>query len=674
MNDPFRTFDDLREAYLRYLDSPFRLRYPALMEERRRLLDQDRQLYREPLFEPIVPYETSDAKIDAACAEVGTTADVAEYIATSGLFPAGRKLFRHQLDAWKASRDGEAVVVTTGTGSGKTECYLLPVFAHLVEESARWGAPEPRSSAALWWSHRGQRRIPQRLHDAGRTKALRALFLYPLNALIEDQLARIRSACDSEPARQWLDARRSGNRLWFGRYTGMTPVSGRATDSKRNELRRRLREMQNEWHQARRSADTSGSDDILAYFQDPEGSEMWSRWDMQEAPPDILITNYSMLNIMLMRSLEASIFDQTKHWLQADRENKFHLVVDELHTYRGTPGTEVGYLLRTFLYRLGLTPDSPQLRIISTSASIDADDPASLEYLEQFFGRDRGSFRIIDGTRATFPSSGRRPAAGAFRALAAALDTDDLGQGVVELARAIGVQISGRTPQLQLGDLLAKSGVLEQVREAASTEPFTASGLASAVFGADPEAEEGAPRPHTQPCRGPRGARGRGGGAPAAQSALLLPQYGTALGLRRSELLGPVGHDSVRITSTGGPDLHGAAPAVQLLPEARPRAPVLPTLRGRIPRGISRPRSRRKQRLVPVAGLPEPRAGTGPRRIPRSQPWGVPGVLACAGKTLGAAEPDQASVVDVDAGKGEGFRVAAGDSRSRRWTGCAEPG
>ena len=492
MNDPFRTFDDLREAYLRYLDSPFRLRYPALMEERRRLLDQDRQLYREPLFEPIVPYETSRATIHAACAEVGTTAGVADYIATSGLFPEDRKLFRHQLDAWKASRNGEAVVVTTGTGSGKTECYLLPVFAHLVEESARWGAPLPRPPSALWWSRRGQTRIAQRSHDAGRTKAVRALFLYPLNALIEDQLARIRRACDSEQARIWLDARRDGNRLWFGRYTGMTPVSGRLTDAKRAELRRRLSEVEKEWNQAQRSAATSGADDILPYFQDPDGSEMWSRWDMQEAPPDILITNYSMLNIMLMRSLETPIFKQTKEWLETDRENKFHLVVDELHTYRGTPGTEVGYLLRTLLYRLGLTPDSPQLRIISTSASIDADDPASLEYLEQFFGRDRRSFRIIDGTPATFPGGGKRPAAGAFAAFAAALDADDLEQGVVALARGIGVQTTGPTPQLRLGEVLARSGVLEHVREAASAEPFTARDLGSAVFGADPEAAEGA--------------------------------------------------------------------------------------------------------------------------------------------------------------------------------------
>ena len=493
MNDPFRTFNDLREAYLRYLDSPFRLRYPALMEERRRLLDQDRQLYREPLFEPIVPYETSKSTIHAACAEVGSTADVADYIATSGLFPADRELFRHQLDAWKGSRNGEAVVVTTGTGSGKTECYLLPVFAHLIEESARWGAPSPRTPDAAWWRRRGQSRIAQRKHDTGRTKALRALFLYPLNALIEDQLARIRRACDSVEGRRWLDTRRAGNRLWFGRYTSLTPVSGRATNARRSELKNRLNEMDREWHQAKRSAAASGSDDVLAYFQDPDGSEMWSRWDMQEAPPDILITNYSMLNIMLMRSLESPIFKETKEWLEADRErNKFHLVVDELHTYRGTPGTEVGYLLRTLLYRLGLTPDSPQLRIISTSASIDADDPASLKYLEEFFGRDRDSFRIIDGTLTKFRSRGNGPAAGAFAALAAALDRGELNEGVNALADALGVATSAPTPKLRLGDVLAQSGMLERVREAAAGEPFTAARLASTVFGGDSDAADGA--------------------------------------------------------------------------------------------------------------------------------------------------------------------------------------
>ena len=494
MNDPFRTFNELREAYLRYLDSPFRLRYSALMEERRRLLDQDRQLYREPLFEPIVPYESSKLTVRAAGGQVGASPDVADYMASGGLFPSGRELFQHQLDAWRASRNGEAVVVTTGTGSGKTECYLLPVFAYLVEESARWGAPSQCPTRALWWNHLRQQRIPQRSHDTGRAKALRALFLYPLNALIEDQLGRIRRACDSVQGRGWLDGQRHGNRFWFGRYTGSTPVSGPPDNSsKRQELKRRLTEMESEWARALDSAASSGNDEILSYFQNPRGSEMWSRWDMQDDPPDILITNYSMLNIMLMRSLEGAIFDQTRQWLAADRErNLFHLVVDELHSYRGTPGTEVGYLLRALLHRLDLTPDSPQLRLIATSASIEANDPGSLHYLEQFFGRDPSSFSIIDGNQATFPHGGTAPAAAAFSAFAQSLAGDDLEGAVADLVATTGVSTSKPTSEQRLGEVLAATGVLERVRQAGSSEPFTADRLASSIFGADPDASRGA--------------------------------------------------------------------------------------------------------------------------------------------------------------------------------------
>ena len=108
-----------------------------------------------------------------------------------------------------------------------------------------------------------------------------------------------------------------------------------------SELRRRLREMDQDWQGAVRSAATRNDPRVLTFFQDPDGPEMWSRWDMQDDPPDILITNYSMLNIMLMRNVENNIFDSTRQWLQNDRGNLFHLVIDELHTYRGTPGTEV---------------------------------------------------------------------------------------------------------------------------------------------------------------------------------------------------------------------------------------------------------------------------------------------------------------------------------------------
>ena len=121
---------------------------------------------------------------------------------------------------------------------------------------------------------------------------------------------------------------------------------------------------------------------------------MWSRWDMQKTPPDILITNYSMLNIMLMRSIEKPIFDQTRDWLESDPCRNtdhplhvFHLIVDELHSYRGTPGTEVAYIIRLVYDRLGLTPDSRQLRILTTSASLDDTDDGR-NFLREFFGRD----------------------------------------------------------------------------------------------------------------------------------------------------------------------------------------------------------------------------------------------------------------------------------------------
>lgn len=483
MDDPFKTFEEIRSAYLRYLDSPFRLRYDALMDERRVLLDQDRQLYRLPLFEPIVPYESSGLSILDAATRLGVAVEAAEFI-SRGLFPADRNLYQHQYDAWEASRQGQAVVVTTGTNSGKTETYLIPVLAQLVEESERW--PVPSHPGQPWWSTSGARNAQRGHEPVGRHPAMRALFLYPLNALIEDQLGRIRAACDGVVPRQWMATNRPGQRIWFARYTGATPVSGLPTnDNKRSELRRRLRLMQREWTRAVASAAAQGDDRILTYFQNPEGSEMWSRWDMQDHPPDILITNYSMLNIMLMRGVEEGIFDQSRAWLRSDPErNLFHLVVDELHSYRGTPGTEVGYLLRALLNRLGLTPDSPQLRIIATSASID-DGPASRQYLEQFFGRDPSTFTVITGRRQRFPQSGTFAGRiSEFQQLD--IDACDPAKAVELLT---GRPEAGDGAPTILSEYLLESGALEAVRTAGEEGPFVLNDLAARAFHtAEPEA------------------------------------------------------------------------------------------------------------------------------------------------------------------------------------------
>ena len=494
MDNPFRIFDEIRSAYLRYLDSPFRLRYDALLTERRSLLDRDRQLYREPLFEPVPPYEPASRTVSQACANLGISADAAGFI-SSGLVPPHRVLHRHQFEAWRESKRGQAVVVTSGTGSGKTECYLMPVFASLVEESARgWGVAGHRRAERFWWQVRRNPRVIQRdFEPPARPAAVRALLLYPFNALIEDQLGRIRRACDGSAARNWLDQNRGGHRFWFGRYVGITPVSGpRDSAPKRTELRRRLNEMDLEWARARLSAASRSDPEILHSFQDPDGSEMWSRWDMQDAPPDILITNYSMLNIMLMRSIEDDIFESTRTWLATDSRNVFHLVVDELHSYRGTPGTEVGYLLRALLSRIGLTPDSPQLRIIATSASIDQRDPASMDYLEEFFGRDRNSFSIVPGYPSAFasPSAGLAPHLAALAALEDDLEKHDAAIGVKNLEAALGVASSGVTPGNAFAACLEHMQAFEPIRQAAETGPFTLSELAAALFSSAGSSEQ----------------------------------------------------------------------------------------------------------------------------------------------------------------------------------------
>ena len=138
------------------------------------------------------------------------------------------------------------------------------------------------------------------------------------------------------------------------------------------------------------------TEEDLAQFSDPRAHEMLVRWDMIASPPDILVTNYSMLNAMLMRELEQPLFTQTADWLRASSKNVLTLVVDELHLYRGTQGSEVAMVVRNLLSRLGLSPDSPQLRVIGTSASL-AVGPAGLRYLQEFFGLPESSFSVVEG-------------------------------------------------------------------------------------------------------------------------------------------------------------------------------------------------------------------------------------------------------------------------------------
>ena len=126
----------------------------------------------------------------------------------------------------------------------------------------------------------------------------------------------------------------------------------------------------------------------------PGDPKLITRHEVQEAPPDILVTNYSMLEYMLMRPVERPIFDRTRDWLQANPEEKFLLVIDEAHLYRGAAGAEVALLIRRLRTRLGIPPE--RLQVICTSASMKDPDYA-IEFAAQLTGKDAADFSKVQG-------------------------------------------------------------------------------------------------------------------------------------------------------------------------------------------------------------------------------------------------------------------------------------
>lgn len=412
--NPASVIDYIRDAYLRYYDSAFWMRDPAVMAERREILLSDGVMSREPLIEAVPQYPSTDP-IEDVCLRAGLSTFVAEHLGNV-VFGSGQsiKLRKHQAQsletATKGAKDGHRnVVVTSGTGSGKTESFLLPLIAGLLQERSsgvgestlnRWWSSDFGNNDTVWTHSRATLGTTVR-------PGVRALVLYPTNALVEDQISRLRQAA----------ARAHGifgkPLFYFGRYTGATIGStfippARLDSSARtriNEVGREVLAIERDVANVRRQMKAAGKDsarilETCSQFQDPLIGEMLTRWDMIAAAPDIMITNTSMLNIMLMRDVEAPIFEQTREWLSSSEENTFTLVVDELHSYRGTQGTEVALIIRNLLDRLGLSPTSKQLRCIATSASLDGE--AGKEYLEQFFGVGRDSFSIFPGEPRTF--------------------------------------------------------------------------------------------------------------------------------------------------------------------------------------------------------------------------------------------------------------------------------
>jgi DEAD/DEAH box helicase domain-containing protein len=227
--------------------------------------------------------------------------------------------YQHQTDAF-ARLSGAATrstLVATGTGSGKTESYLWPILDHCRRNKGKPG--------------------------------IKAILIYPMNALATDQARRIAAAISTIP---------SLNGLRAGIYADAEPKN--------------------------------------ATYEVTADSVITHRETMRRNPPDILLTNYKMLDYLLLRGRDKTL------WAQNDPETLRFLVVDEMHTFDGAQGADLALLLRRLKYRLN-TPEG-HLICVGSSATLGSGEEAAIElrrYAETIFGEPFDENAVVRETRKT---------------------------------------------------------------------------------------------------------------------------------------------------------------------------------------------------------------------------------------------------------------------------------
>lgn len=469
--EPISAFEAIRNKFILYLQTAFRTRFKELEDEKKSLLEEAPNFFQWPYVELLPDYKSSTTKIQDLTLEdlpaLGEQLERFQDLIGGNLFSNEYPLYAHQYEMLCTAMKGGHCLITSGTGSGKTESFLLPLVAQLVRESGSWGPINHHELGDRSWymeEDKMARDHPYREHES-RPAAVRALIVYPMNALVEDQLTRLRKALDSPDVwKQYEDPDGfDGNRIYFGRYIGATPVAGleeaapavttgeaydvkgkdkKGTGRKSTENRRRIKEMREAYEKIRSFLDkdfipaSARSEDIqftvpgfpesFTEYDVPVSAEMRTRWDMQMSPPDILITNFSMLSIMLMREVESRIWESTRNWFHGKdlegmaegkkdeilRDRVFHIIIDELHLYRNSEGMENAALLRSLLLKLGMVGEDgvphPRVRVLASSASLGS-GAQTQDFLSKFFGifpKEEGAnpFHVINGSARPFNS------------------------------------------------------------------------------------------------------------------------------------------------------------------------------------------------------------------------------------------------------------------------------
>ena len=408
------TIATLHDTLRGYIEATYHIADPRVVEQRRRLLQSAGGIFQKPFLESTPRYVTGNSY--ATMTNLPEAAREAFVQLSSSA--QGRPLlfdppYRHQAESIEAILcEQRNVMIMTGTGSGKTESFLLPILGKLaIEASDKSGQFDAHS-------------------------AVRAMVLYPMNALVNDQLGRLRLLF-GDPRVTQLFQKWSGRTATFARYTSRTPYAGVRTRAKDQTRLRSIGDFFVTVEEAakrhasgapivesedRRAADLmnrlrakgkwpakpsvtnwfgsghwmSGNDFRRAVTLDDD-AELITRWEVQQAPPDLLITNYSMLEYMMLRPIERGIFDATRAWLEACPDEKFLIVLDEAHLYRGAQGAEVGLLLRRLRERLAIPPERFQV-ICATASFSDAGKASAGEFGAQLTGVSAESFVPVTGS------------------------------------------------------------------------------------------------------------------------------------------------------------------------------------------------------------------------------------------------------------------------------------
>lgn len=387
---PYSSFELIREAIAQYLETAYKVGHPTNFRERSHLLRLPNVIVKEPFIEstPKFPTASKLRELEAANRDKfpAGLGDLIQF----GVDVDGRNLYTHQQEAILQSvGDNPNLLIGTGTGSGKTEAFLLPALIDILNDAMKW--PEVSEGYFQEFYSTAKGKWLSSRSNENRKAATKAFILYQMNALVNDQMSRLRRILSTPQSMEWQQQNLNGNRISFAMYTSLTSPTGHWRDPMcREHWAEAEQNYKEQWDLLNDELRRTGS------WPSPNSSEMLCRWDVHATPPDILVTNNSMLEYMLARPIEAHIFESTREWLKEDQDNRVTLVLDEAHTYSGARGTEVAYLIRRLKERLGLGADSGQFRVIATTASFPegADDQVT-RFISNLSGESSDRFSII---------------------------------------------------------------------------------------------------------------------------------------------------------------------------------------------------------------------------------------------------------------------------------------